>query len=268
MAKLYVLSGDDVGKTFEVVGDQAILGRGKEADMVVRGLSVSRKHARVERSGDGWRLVDLGSSNGIRLGGMKVSGGDLVDGETFHLGEVELRFRADEISSAPIEPREVAPVQPISIPEGRAPAPVVELSSDPVSEQAAVEEEFDLEGDWDAEAPVEIQPIRSAPKSPPEARTPSAPVQQQVPSPAARRADALGGAKVSGTSQSTSGSRPLQYHKVENRRGLLGADLDQQTSTTRWLIYALVVVIFLALGYGAYTFTATSKRATAAQEAD
>lgn len=267
MAKLYVLSGDDVGKTFEVVGDQAILGRGKEADMVVRGLSVSRKHARVERGGDGWRLVDLGSSNGIRLGGMKVSVGDLVDGEVFHLGEVELRFRSDETSSAPIEPREVAPVQPIPIPDGEPPAPVVEVSSEPVSEQASVVEDFDLEGDWDEDAPVEIQPVRSAP-TPPPVRTPSAPVQPQGSSTAARRAEALGGAKVGGTSQSTSGSRPLQYHKVEDRRGLLGADLGQQTSTTRWLIYVLVVAMFAALCFGAYTFTAASKRATAAQEAD
>jgi len=259
MAKLFVLSGDDVGRTYEVTGDQVVLGRGKEADMVVRGLSVSRKHARLERTATGWRIIDLGSSNGIRLSGMKVSEGDLVDGETFHLGDVELRFRGADTPPQPITP------QPP--PEEAAPAPAP-------APRPAADDDFDLEGEWNADAPVEVQPVRSAPQPKPQpkpqAEHPSQPASQAAKRSSARRAEALGGAQApaDGVREAAGGKRVLQYNKVENRRGMLGADLAQQSSGARWALYGLVVVVFAALAYGAYSLTAASKRSAAELEAE
>lgn len=267
MAKLFVLSGDDVGRTYDVTGDQVVLGRGKEADLVVRGLSVSRKHARLERGTTGWRIVDMGSANGIRLSGMKVAEGDLVDGETFHLGDVELRFRGDGSQAEPIAPQaieaqpiapqpiEPQPIEPVSAPSPPAPEP-----------QPSADEDFDLEGDWNADAPVEVQPVRSAPQPKPQAR----PDSQAAKRSSARRAEALGGAQAGagGVRETAGGKRVLQYNKVENRTGMLGADLSQQGSGTRWVLYGLVVVAFAALAYGAYSLTAASKRSAAELEAE
>jgi Inner membrane component of T3SS, cytoplasmic domain/Domain of unknown function (DUF1707) len=54
------------------------IGRDDGCDLVLRDISVSRLHARLERSGTGWLLEDLGSTNGTRLNGWRVSGQVLV----------------------------------------------------------------------------------------------------------------------------------------------------------------------------------------------
>lgn len=45
------------------------IGRDGGCDLVLTDLTVSRRHARLERDGAGWRLEDLGSTNGTRLNG-------------------------------------------------------------------------------------------------------------------------------------------------------------------------------------------------------
>jgi hypothetical protein len=54
------------------------IGRDDGCDLVLHDISVSRVHARLERSGTGWLLEDLGSTNGTRLNGWRVSGQVLV----------------------------------------------------------------------------------------------------------------------------------------------------------------------------------------------
>jgi pSer/pThr/pTyr-binding forkhead associated (FHA) protein len=68
------------------------IGRDRGCDLAVDDLSVSRVHARLERTRDGWVLTDLGSTNGTRVNGwlvrdrVNVRPGDLVRfGETEYL---------------------------------------------------------------------------------------------------------------------------------------------------------------------------------------
>jgi hypothetical protein len=49
------------------------IGRDPDCDFVLADLTVSRRHARLERDGDGWLLADLESTNGTRLNGWRVS---------------------------------------------------------------------------------------------------------------------------------------------------------------------------------------------------
>jgi predicted component of type VI protein secretion system len=102
MPRLYVLSGPDLGKSFDVE-DGATLGRGAECTVHLRDASVSRHHARLERAEGGWRIVDTESRNGVSLGGKRVPGAALADGDEFQLGEVLLRFRS-EVAAARAEP--------------------------------------------------------------------------------------------------------------------------------------------------------------------
>src|SRR5439155_15763129 len=54
---------------------------------------VSRKHAVIRRQADGkFLLLDLGSTHGTYLGGKRVSGVLLSDGDEIRLGSTTLRF--------------------------------------------------------------------------------------------------------------------------------------------------------------------------------
>ena len=50
------------------------IGRDGGCDLVLADVTVSRRHARLERDGSNWVLQDLGSTNGTRLNGWLVSG--------------------------------------------------------------------------------------------------------------------------------------------------------------------------------------------------
>jgi hypothetical protein len=66
-------------------GGRFTIGRTRDCDLCLTDLSVSRLHAELVRSGDGWLLNALGSHNGTRLNGwlvretVPVRGGDLVE---------------------------------------------------------------------------------------------------------------------------------------------------------------------------------------------
>jgi len=60
------------------------IGRDASCDLAISDMTVSRLHARLERTRDGWLLTDLTSTNGTRVNGWRVRGqvrvraGDLV----------------------------------------------------------------------------------------------------------------------------------------------------------------------------------------------
>jgi hypothetical protein len=60
------------------------IGRDASCDLAIADMTVSRMHARLERTPDGWLLTDLASTNGTRVNGWRVRGqvqvraGDLV----------------------------------------------------------------------------------------------------------------------------------------------------------------------------------------------
>ena len=54
---------------------------------------LSRTHVEIRRGWDGVRIVDLGSKNGTKLDGARVSDAELHDGALIELGHLALRFR-------------------------------------------------------------------------------------------------------------------------------------------------------------------------------
>ena len=71
-----------------ILGSQgAVLGRSRECDLVVSDENVSRRHAEVRPSGGSWIVRDLGSTNGVRVNGDRVSGAQpLRPGDRIELG--------------------------------------------------------------------------------------------------------------------------------------------------------------------------------------
>ena len=56
-------------------GDERLtIGRAGSSDLMLTDLSVSRHHAELRRQGEQWLLVDLGSTNGTRLNGWRITG--------------------------------------------------------------------------------------------------------------------------------------------------------------------------------------------------
>jgi hypothetical protein len=64
--------------------EQFSIGRDSSCDLAIPDMTVSRRHATLERTADGWLLTDLESTNGTRVNGWRVHGkvsvtpGDLV----------------------------------------------------------------------------------------------------------------------------------------------------------------------------------------------
>jgi len=93
VASLMIDNGSMTGSRRDVLRDVLLLGRDKACDIVLVEDTVSRKHARIVRSGDGYYLEDLQSRNGTFLNGRRVNGPvRLRDGDNVHLYDVALTF--------------------------------------------------------------------------------------------------------------------------------------------------------------------------------
>ncbi len=73
-----------------------VIGRGPGNDLVLPSLAVSRRHAEIERTEDGFVIRDLGSRNGLVVGGTRYSEVRLSAGVTLVVGDVSLRLETGE----------------------------------------------------------------------------------------------------------------------------------------------------------------------------
>jgi FHA domain-containing protein len=76
-------------------GDRAVVGRSRDSDVVLSDPNVSRHHAELHRDGERWTIVDLGSTNGIKVNGRRVEQAELSPGDRVTLGLTELTFEHD-----------------------------------------------------------------------------------------------------------------------------------------------------------------------------
>ncbi len=71
----------------ELDGDRILLGRHEWNDLRLDHASVSRHHALVMRVEDRWMIVDLNSTNGIRVNGRRIKVAGLASGDRVEIGE-------------------------------------------------------------------------------------------------------------------------------------------------------------------------------------
>jgi pSer/pThr/pTyr-binding forkhead associated (FHA) protein len=68
------------------------LGRAMTNDIILSDARASRSHARLECGPSGCKIIDLGSSNGTRVNGLRVDQVELKPGDTINLGNSQFRF--------------------------------------------------------------------------------------------------------------------------------------------------------------------------------
>lgn len=94
-ARLRIIQGSQKGKEFQLQENGITLGRGQEADLFFGDPEASREHARVDWKGRRFTLMDLGSSNGTYLNGVKIAGSEeLSSGDLITVGETVIEFQS------------------------------------------------------------------------------------------------------------------------------------------------------------------------------
>ena len=88
-AALVLLNGERI--TLDT--DSLKIGRQASCRIVFNDSNVSREHAQLRRSADGWKLLDLGSTNGTKINGVKITEEQLlVNGDELGFGTSSAKF--------------------------------------------------------------------------------------------------------------------------------------------------------------------------------
>ena len=82
------------GDRFSLTETTITIGRHPESNMVLADPNVSRNHAEIRPQGDRFVVVDLGSTNGSRVNGVRVDTQLLEDGDELMFGNTRMRFEA------------------------------------------------------------------------------------------------------------------------------------------------------------------------------
>jgi sigma-B regulation protein RsbU (phosphoserine phosphatase) len=124
MATLEVCTEPNGREYFELTADETVVGRDQFCDIVLRRHTVSRQHARIVRSADGYFLEDLSSLNGTYLNGRRLEGRTPIkDQDRIHLYEVVTIFHEGSPASVQSE-------SPDDLPRALERAPLLEEASE------------------------------------------------------------------------------------------------------------------------------------------
>ena len=93
--------GGGAGSLLLPTGERVVLGefvvsvgRMPDSTVVLADPNVSRNHAEIRPQGDGYVVTDVGSTNGTRVNGVKVSQQELRDGDELVFGNTRMTFVA------------------------------------------------------------------------------------------------------------------------------------------------------------------------------
>jgi pSer/pThr/pTyr-binding forkhead associated (FHA) protein len=91
-AELTIESGPDAGHTYRAGVGALRLGRSPDNDLILRDPATSGHHARVERRGDQFFIVDLGSTNGTLVNGEPIQEKELNHDDRITIGQNAVHF--------------------------------------------------------------------------------------------------------------------------------------------------------------------------------
>jgi len=101
--RLAAISGRLKGAVFNVSDEGAVIGRETSAHLCIAESAVSRRHSKLEKSGDDYVINDLDSLNGTFVNDVPVRSRVLQHGDRIRIGESQflfLLFEGDESSKS------------------------------------------------------------------------------------------------------------------------------------------------------------------------
>jgi pSer/pThr/pTyr-binding forkhead associated (FHA) protein len=92
--KLIIINGPKPGQIINLEEGETILGRSENATVIIDEASVSREHGKIVLKESYCQILDLGSSNGVKINGVQIKEHYLSHGDTIELGNILIRFIA------------------------------------------------------------------------------------------------------------------------------------------------------------------------------
>ncbi len=141
MPQIRVLSGFQQGHVYPVTDSKMVIGRDPASDIPLASDSpASRQHAALYPDTDGWRIQDLGSTNGTLLNDERISDGPIAVGDRIVIGDAAFLFEDDGVEayaeeayaeeevmeSEPVAPVPVSVAVPVRVPEAVRENPAIQ----------------------------------------------------------------------------------------------------------------------------------------------
>jgi pSer/pThr/pTyr-binding forkhead associated (FHA) protein len=136
-----------------------LIGRHPECDIQIDSRKVSRRHCCIAQVGDCLVVRDLGSTNGIRINGVRVLEGRVRAGDELTIGNSRFQVRWDALApgavARPAHPREPQrPAPPVAVPDD-----LLESCEDPVPLEEPKDSPLLLPRARKPDAPPESPPL-------------------------------------------------------------------------------------------------------------
>ncbi len=100
---LAVIMGANAGQIHTVSQPRIVLGRGAECDIQLHDSEVSRRHAMLEIHLDEAAVVDIGSTNGTYVDGVRIQRATIYSNQEFSLGTTTLMFIVTDVQEGAAE---------------------------------------------------------------------------------------------------------------------------------------------------------------------
>jgi pSer/pThr/pTyr-binding forkhead associated (FHA) protein len=102
LAYVVLFNGNQPGRIYALKRNIVVLGRADDSDVHIGDASVSSQHARIVKHSRGFEIIDLDSTNGTFVGGVRVAKSALRNGDHVTIGSVEFMFLLDRPTTATI----------------------------------------------------------------------------------------------------------------------------------------------------------------------
>jgi pSer/pThr/pTyr-binding forkhead associated (FHA) protein len=91
-ASIVIVSGYAEGMEYPLTKERTVLGRDKDADIMIKDTLVSRQHAAIIYHDGEFTIKDLGSTNGTMMKGNVIELASLRHRDKFRIGDTTIQF--------------------------------------------------------------------------------------------------------------------------------------------------------------------------------